>query len=240
LAAEVLEIAELPDPHPRPGRVGVAVRADGINPTDWKLRSGMMGGELPQTTGREVAGVVDELGEGVMDVAVGETACSVSPSMAPARPSWHCSPTTLDNGRGWLPVCYYGCVIVSLHAATGATMGAGLRSRTAAALLGIPLHLAGDRVPHRDIPDRRFEMASGLLIVGLVARRRGLTDKATIGALTACLPDVEHVVRLPRPGGSKLFHGRRGWHRSGGLSPSAQLLIAALLVGRILATPSPR
>ena len=116
-------------------------------------------------------------------------------------------------------------------------MGAGVRSRTAAALLGIPLHVAGDRVPHRDIPDRRFEIASGVLIVALVARRRGLTDKATIGALATCLPDVEHIFRLPRPGGSKLFHERRGWHREGRLSPRIQLLIAALLIARIFCTP---
>ena len=38
----------------------------------WKARSGMMGGELPQTTGREAAGVVDELGEGVEEVAPGD------------------------------------------------------------------------------------------------------------------------------------------------------------------------
>lgn len=49
------------------------------------------------------------------------------------------------------PVYEYAYVIVSLYAATGATMGDGVRSRTVAALLGIPLHLAGDRVPHRDI-----------------------------------------------------------------------------------------
>src|SRR5579859_1266718 len=116
-------------------------------------------------------------------------------------------------------------------------MGAGVRSRTAAALLGIPLHLAGDRVPHRDIPDRHFEIASGLLIIGLVAGRRGLTDKATIGALTTCLPDLEHILRLPRPGGSKLFHDQRGWHREGRLSPRVQLLVAALLVARIFFTP---
>ena len=131
-------------------------------------------------------------------------------------------------------------MIVSLHAATGATMGSLVRSRTAAALLGIPLHLAGDRVPHRDIPDRRVEIASGLLVVALVAARRGVTDKATIGAVTTCLPDIEHVLPMPRPGGSKLFHGRRGWHRSGPLSASAQLLIAAALVGRVLAAPPRR
>jgi hypothetical protein len=128
-------------------------------------------------------------------------------------------------------------MIVSLHAATGAAMGAGVRSRTAAALLGIPLHLAGDRVPHRDFPDRRFEIGSGLLVVALVAARRGLTDKATIGAVAACLPDVEHVLPLPRPGGSKLFHGRRGWHRSGPLSARAQLLIAGALLVKVLSAP---
>ena len=124
---------------------------------------------------------------------------------------------------------------MSLHVATGATMGAAVRSRTAAALLGVPLHLAGDRVPHRDIPNRRFEIVSGLAVLALVAARRGLTDEATVGALAACAPDLEHVVRLPRPGGSKLFHGRRGWHRSGGLSTGVQLLLAGLLTGRLLA-----
>lgn len=69
---EVLELVELPDPVPGPGQVRVAVRAVGVNPIDWKMRSGMMGGELPQTTGREAAGVVDALGEGVDDVAPGD------------------------------------------------------------------------------------------------------------------------------------------------------------------------
>ena len=69
---EVLELVELPDPHPAPGQIRVAVRAAAVNPIDWKVRSGAMGGDLPQTTGREVAGVVDELGDGVTDVAPGD------------------------------------------------------------------------------------------------------------------------------------------------------------------------
>ncbi len=68
---EVLELVELPDPHPGPGQIRVAVRAAGVNPVDWKMRRGMMGGDLPQTTGREVAGVVDQLGDGITDVAPG-------------------------------------------------------------------------------------------------------------------------------------------------------------------------
>jgi NADPH:quinone reductase-like Zn-dependent oxidoreductase len=69
---EVLKIVDLPDPHAGPGQIRIAVHAAGINPTDWKLREGLMGGELPQTTGREVAGVVDEVGAGIMDVTVGD------------------------------------------------------------------------------------------------------------------------------------------------------------------------
>jgi NADPH:quinone reductase-like Zn-dependent oxidoreductase len=48
------------------------VRAVGINPIDWKVRRGMMGGDLPKVTGQEVSGVVDELGEGVTGVAAGD------------------------------------------------------------------------------------------------------------------------------------------------------------------------
>src|SRR5438046_6363017 len=69
---EVLSWGDAPVPQPGPGQIRVAVRAAAVNPIDWKLRSGMMGGELPQTTGREVAGVVDELGDGVSDVAPGD------------------------------------------------------------------------------------------------------------------------------------------------------------------------
>jgi NADPH:quinone reductase-like Zn-dependent oxidoreductase len=69
---EVLEIVDLPDPHPGPGQVRIAVRAAGVNPSDWKKRKGLMDGGLPQTMGHEAAGVVDELGKGVADAAVGD------------------------------------------------------------------------------------------------------------------------------------------------------------------------
>jgi hypothetical protein len=41
---------DLPDPHPGPGQVRIAVRAAGVNPSDWKKRKGLMDRELPQTT----------------------------------------------------------------------------------------------------------------------------------------------------------------------------------------------
>nr|WP_249780634.1 NADP-dependent oxidoreductase [Bradyrhizobium sp. dw_78] len=77
---EVLEIVDLPDPHPGPGQIRIAVHAAGINATEWKLRKGVLsfGAGLPQTTGRDVAGVVDEVGKGVTDVAVGDRVFGVS------------------------------------------------------------------------------------------------------------------------------------------------------------------
>jgi NADPH:quinone reductase-like Zn-dependent oxidoreductase len=69
---EVLEVVDLPDPHPGPGEVRIAVRAAGVGVSDWKKRKGLMDPELPQTMGYEAAGVVDELGRGVTDVAVGD------------------------------------------------------------------------------------------------------------------------------------------------------------------------
>jgi hypothetical protein len=128
-------------------------------------------------------------------------------------------------------------MIVSLHVASGAAVGLAARSRVTAIVLGALAHFLGDRVPHHDIPDRRFEIWSGAAALAAVAVRRGPFDAATLGAAAGSAPDLEHVVRLPRPGGRKLFpsHRIRGWHRSGGLSASTQLLAAGVVLGLVLA-----
>ncbi|WP_405063268.1 NADP-dependent oxidoreductase [Kribbella sp. NBC_01505] len=77
---EVLELVDLPEPHPGPGQIRIAVRAVGLNASDWKKREGLMDADepLPRTMGREAAGVVDELGEGVADVAIGDRVFGLS------------------------------------------------------------------------------------------------------------------------------------------------------------------
>jgi NADPH:quinone reductase-like Zn-dependent oxidoreductase len=69
---EVLELVELPEPHATAKQIRVVVNAVGVNPVDWKFRQGMMGGELPRSTGLEVAGVVDEVGDEITDVSAGD------------------------------------------------------------------------------------------------------------------------------------------------------------------------
>ncbi|WP_225850548.1 NADP-dependent oxidoreductase [Streptomyces sp. HPF1205] len=68
---------EIPRPVPGPGQLLVAVRAAGVNPADWKRREGRFGAAearppLPAVFGREAAGVVEEVGEGVTGFAVGD------------------------------------------------------------------------------------------------------------------------------------------------------------------------
>jgi NADPH:quinone reductase-like Zn-dependent oxidoreductase len=73
---DVLHVADAEEPHPGPGQVRIAVRAAGVNPVDWKARSGALRDFMPLTLpaidGREAAGVVDEVGPEVTDVAAGD------------------------------------------------------------------------------------------------------------------------------------------------------------------------
>jgi hypothetical protein len=128
-------------------------------------------------------------------------------------------------------------VIVSLHVATGGAVGALAGSPIRAALLGVVSHAAGDRMRHEDIPSHRYELVTGGAALFAIGLRRGFLDPVTIGAAAGSAPDIEHVVRLPRPGGRKLFPSHRipGFHRSGGVSAQAQLLVAGLILGTLLA-----
>lgn len=73
---EVLHLIDAEEPHAGPGRIRIAVRAAGVNPVDWRLREGQVLGAhpvvLPAGVGQDAAGVVDEIGEGVDGIAVGD------------------------------------------------------------------------------------------------------------------------------------------------------------------------
>jgi NADPH:quinone reductase-like Zn-dependent oxidoreductase len=73
---EVLHVADVDEPHPGPGQIRIEVRATGVNPIDWKVRSGMLREvspvSFPVIDGREAAGAVDEVGPGVTAAAIGD------------------------------------------------------------------------------------------------------------------------------------------------------------------------
>jgi NADPH2:quinone reductase len=74
--AENLTYEEVPDPRPGPSQVRIAVRAAGVHLVDTTIRAGVSGGpfplpDLPATPGREVAGVVDQVGPGTDPALLG-------------------------------------------------------------------------------------------------------------------------------------------------------------------------
>jgi NADPH:quinone reductase-like Zn-dependent oxidoreductase len=78
---EVLEVAEVDEPHASAGRVRVTVRAAGLNPYDSKLRGGAYPQmKLPRGLGSEFAGVIDEVGEDVEGLAVGDEVLGWAPA----------------------------------------------------------------------------------------------------------------------------------------------------------------
>lgn len=74
--SEVLRVVDVPALAPGPGQVRLSVRAAGVNPLDWKIVQGfmrqMMPLDLPAGLGYDIAGVVDQVGEGVTAFAVGD------------------------------------------------------------------------------------------------------------------------------------------------------------------------
>jgi NADPH:quinone reductase-like Zn-dependent oxidoreductase len=85
---DVLRIIDVPAPTAGQGQVRVAVRAVGVNPIDAKTVEGLMRNEmaltLPAGVGADVSGVVDQVGPGVSEFAVGDEVLgsSVTPSFA--------------------------------------------------------------------------------------------------------------------------------------------------------------
>ena len=70
---EVLRYEEIPDLQPGPGQALIDIRAIGVNYTDVSSRKGTNPPpSLPWTPGREAAGVVKSVGQGVTEVAVGD------------------------------------------------------------------------------------------------------------------------------------------------------------------------
>lgn len=71
---DVLRVTDVERPEPGPGEVLVQVELSGVNPTDWKSRSGSTprpidGFQIPHHDG---AGVIDAIGDGVDPSRVGE------------------------------------------------------------------------------------------------------------------------------------------------------------------------
>ncbi|MGH8082935.1 MAG: NADP-dependent oxidoreductase [Lysobacter sp.] len=91
-APEVLRAIELPMPQAAPGEIRVRVRAAGVRPSDIALRRGLnlaAPGDgfkaFPRRLGNEFAGVVDQLGDGVSEFAIGDEVMGWAAAMSYAE-----------------------------------------------------------------------------------------------------------------------------------------------------------
>ena len=75
---EVLRLEDVPLPNPSAGQVLIKVAAAGVNFIDTYHRNGLYPVARPFTLGREVAGTVERVGDGVTEVRVGDRVASES------------------------------------------------------------------------------------------------------------------------------------------------------------------
>jgi NADPH:quinone reductase-like Zn-dependent oxidoreductase len=79
---ECMHLDTAPVPSPGPGEVLLKVAAASINPVDWKMRGGYLRAgmqiALPRVLGRDCAGTIVAVGEGVSGLAVGQAVAGVA------------------------------------------------------------------------------------------------------------------------------------------------------------------
>jgi S-(hydroxymethyl)mycothiol dehydrogenase len=137
-------------PDPGPGEALVAVRACGVCHTDLHYREGGIGDEYPYLLGHEAAGVVEAVGDGVTEVAVGDfvvlnwrAVCGQCRACRRGRP-WYCFAThnarqkmTLADGTPLSPALGIGAFASrTLVAAGQCTVVDEQAPATVAGLLG--------------------------------------------------------------------------------------------------------
>ncbi|WP_397452450.1 zinc-dependent alcohol dehydrogenase family protein [Pseudomonas sp. NA-150] len=83
-------LVELPRPTPAAGQVLVRIKASGVNPLDGKIRAGTAGHArqpLPAVLGMDLAGVVEQVGEGVTHLKVGDEVYGLATGIGGAQGS---------------------------------------------------------------------------------------------------------------------------------------------------------
>ncbi|GAA1603150.1 S-(hydroxymethyl)mycothiol dehydrogenase [Actinoplanes couchii] len=119
-----VEVATIVVPDPGPGEAVVKVQACGVCHTDLHYREGGINDEFPFLLGHEAAGVVEAIGEGVTDVAVGDfvvlnwrAVCGNCRACNKGKP-WYCFAThnagqkmTLEDGTELSPALGVGAFV---------------------------------------------------------------------------------------------------------------------------------
>ncbi|MET7641509.1 S-(hydroxymethyl)mycothiol dehydrogenase [Streptomyces sp. NPDC005438] len=129
---EPVRVETITIPDPGPGEAVVQVRACGVCHTDLHYKQGGINDEFPFLLGHEAAGVVESVGEGVTEVAPGDTVilnwravCGQCRACSRGRP-WYCfdthnarQPMTLEDGTPLSPALGIGAFAEKTLVAAG-------------------------------------------------------------------------------------------------------------------------
>jgi Zn-dependent alcohol dehydrogenase len=116
-----VEVTDIVVPDPGPGEAVVRVQACGVCHTDLHYREGGINDEFPFLLGHEAAGIVEQVGDGVTDVAPGDfvvlnwrAVCGTCRACLKGKP-WYCfnthnaaQPMTLADGTPLSPALGIG------------------------------------------------------------------------------------------------------------------------------------
>src|SRR3982750_2742413 len=119
-------------PDPGPGEVVVRIQSCGVCHTDLHYREGGINDEFPFLLGHEAAGIVESVGEGVVDVAPGDfvilnwrAVCGTCRACRRGEP-WYCFNThnaaqkmTLESGQELSPALGIGAFVEKTLVASG-------------------------------------------------------------------------------------------------------------------------
>lgn len=267
---EVLSVGEAPEPHAGPGQVRVKVAAASVNPIDWKVREGYMAQGAPLDgagyLGYDAAGVVDEVGEGVTDVVVGDDVFGLgqhTQAEFAVLSAWAAKPASVD----WAVAAAAGVaaetaerVLRLLGVKAGSTVfvdgGAG-----GVGSVAVQLAVAADArvIASASQPNHDYLREIGATPVlygeGLVNRLRAVpgaaidavfdaAGKTPIEDLVALVPDPAQVVSIanfeaPKVG-ARVTMGGSDAHPEISLPLAAQLLADSRLVIKIETFPFDR
>jgi NADPH:quinone reductase-like Zn-dependent oxidoreductase len=254
---EVLTWAQAPDPHPGPGQIRISVRAASVNPLDWKIVSGAMSGGQPLAgtgyLGFDAAGVVDEVGEGVTGVSVGddvlgrgsntqaEFAVLVAAAAGVAGETGERVLRLLDvkagdtlfvdGGAGGV-----GAAVVQMAIAQGATVIASAGE----ANLGYLREIGATAVLYGDGVVDRVRAAAGGLVDAVV----DVAGKTPIADLVALVPEPSQVLSIANftasQVGARVTSGGQDSRPMEALAQVAELLVQNKLVIKIQTFPFDR
>ena len=166
---EVLQLKQIPTPHPAAGQVLVRIHAAGVNPYDTYMRNGVypIKPQLPYTPGSDAAGVVESVGEAVNKVKPGDrvyTAKTLTGAYAEyaltLESQVHPLPAKISFAQGagvWVP---YGTAYHALHQCTKARAGETVLVHGASGGVGI----AAVQIAH----------ALGMTVLGTAGSDKGM------------------------------------------------------------------